>query len=78
MSLSIPSVRAWRATLDTGERWLVWAPTKKLAVLNLRGAGCWRPVEKLARCQYFDRYPIPHSMARAATDAEAGPIARRS
>lgn len=73
----IPQVRAWRATLDTGARWIVWAPTRHLAILNLRGAGCWRPLERVARCTHFDHYPVPVQLARPATDVESGPISRK-
>lgn len=38
MSRGIPKVREWRVTLESGYKFRVLAPTKYLAVLNLRFA----------------------------------------
>lgn len=65
MSRTIPRVRAWRVTLENGERWLVWAPTKLLAKLNFQdGAGFIRGtcIKTIGRCTSADSRSTPLSL----------------
>jgi hypothetical protein len=64
----IPKTRCWLATLDTPSgrhSWLVWGPTRRLALLNLRGAGLRSPVLKLGRYTAGDTLPVPTRLVQA-------------
>jgi hypothetical protein len=48
MSRAIPSVKRWRVTFTNGTRIIIWAPTRRLALLNTRlGEGCWGAVKSV-------------------------------
>ncbi len=42
----IPKVKPWKVTFVDGSVILVWAPTRRLAILNTRmGEGRWDPIK---------------------------------
>ena len=42
MSKNIPRVRDWLVReVKSGKRWIIPAPTKRLAILNARAGGLW-------------------------------------
>jgi len=55
MGKGIPKVREWMITMHSGDRFKVLAPTRKLAILNLRfesfrrdiGANGWGPIKSV-------------------------------
>lgn len=48
MGKGIPRVRRWRVTFDNGTQRDIWAPTKRLAALNMRlGQDVWRPIKSI-------------------------------
>jgi len=50
MSRNIPTVKEWIVTLATGTKLRVLAPTRRLAMLNVRfegGAHAWQDIEKI-------------------------------
>lgn len=55
----IPEIKTWQATdPESGGRWLVWAPTRRLARLNLAAQhiyGAW----KVSRYTEGDTLPVP-------------------
>lgn len=61
MTKGIPKVRAWRVTLENGERYLVWAPNKVLARLNFRAVPecCGLEITQLTRWKSADDRPVP-------------------
>jgi len=40
----IPAVKVWRVKVDNGTIYRVYAPTRLLAIMNLRDRGEWSPV----------------------------------
>lgn len=82
----IPQVKCWR--IKVRPSWserdgvaLVWAPTKRLAILNTRAAGCWFPIVTLARWKEGDDGSTPVELFRwlktpaRALDWKGEPIA---
>jgi len=58
MTDMIPKVKAWRVTFDDGMRWIVWGPTRTLAILNARAAGLYHH-DRISRYPTGDSLPVP-------------------
>lgn len=62
MRAGVVNVRAWLVTMEDGTRYLVYAPNRRLAVLNLRlGGGVWRPIKTVGRLKRADGRRVPAS-----------------
>ena len=59
----IPTIKTWRATFPNGAFWLVWAPTKRLAALNLQAEGLYNCL-RISRYAAGDSMPVPHSLVQ--------------
>ena len=43
----IPKVKTWIVTDSSGEKFEIWGPTRRLALLNFRFEGNWQSVRSI-------------------------------
>lgn len=52
----IPSVKRWLVTTVDGDRTEIWAPTRRLALLNYRFEIGFKPIKTIGLSRRVDRF----------------------
>lgn len=54
MRRGIPKCVAWQLTTPSGDKYVLLAPTRRLALLNLRCFGLYQGIESIGRTPKYD------------------------